>query len=438
MRARCSGIDARRAAPAQLLRRRARPRPTASRCATPSGSQRIWDAGRCETGDVDAAAGARSPRSTPRTSTPSAALAITPVKFGISFNLTAFNQAGALVHVYKDGSVLVNHGGTEMGQGLHTKMLQVAATALGRAAVERCGSRRPAPTRCPTPRPPRPARAPTSTAARSRTPASRSATGWPRSPPAARRRTRTTCGSSTASSPGSGSTTGELDVRRARARRLLPAGPAVGGRLLPHRGPALGRHARCRARRSSTSPTASRRAEVEVDGFTGAYRLRRVDIVHDVGDSLSPLIDLGQVEGGFVQGAGWLTLEDLRWDDSDGPHRGRLATQAASTYKLPSFSEMPEDFNVHAARAGHRGRRRLRLQGRRRAAADAGLQRARGAARRRRRVRARRATASSSASPGDAGGGVLGGRGGPGGRRPAAGPTARPSPRRGPALAGRA
>jgi xanthine dehydrogenase large subunit len=85
---------------------------------------------------------------------------------------------------------------------------------------------------------------------------------------------------------------------------------------------------------------------VEVDGFTGAYRLRRVDIVHDVGDSLSPLVDIGQIEGGFVQGAGWLTLEELRWDDSDGPARGRLATQAASTYKLPSFSEMPEVFNV--------------------------------------------------------------------------------------------
>jgi xanthine dehydrogenase large subunit len=87
-------------------------------------------------------------------------------------------------------------------------------------------------------------------------------------------------------------------------------------------------------------------AEVEVDGFTGAYRTRRVDIVHDVGDSLSPLIDVGQIEGGFVQGAGWLTLEDLRWDETDGPGRGRLTTQAASTYKLPSLSEMPEEFTV--------------------------------------------------------------------------------------------
>jgi xanthine dehydrogenase large subunit len=82
--------------------------------------------------------------------------------------------------------------------------------------------------------------------------------------------------------------------------------------------------------------------EVEVDGFTGAYRTRRVDIVHDVGDSLSPLVDRGQIEGGFVQGAGWLTLEDLRWD----PATGRLLTQAASTYKLPALSEMPGVFNV--------------------------------------------------------------------------------------------
>ena len=103
------------------------------------------------------AARPRSPRSTPRIRTPSAALAMTPVKFGISFNLTAFNQAGALVHVYQDGSVLVNHGGTEMGQGLHTKMIQVAATALGVPL----SYVRLAPTRTdkgPTPRRPRPAR----------------------------------------------------------------------------------------------------------------------------------------------------------------------------------------------------------------------------------------------------------------------------------------
>src|SRR5690606_8212144 len=88
-------------------------------------------------------------------------------------------------------------------------------------------------------------------------------------------------------------------------------------------------------------------------GFTGAYRTLRTDIVHDVGDSLSPLIDRGQVEGGYVQGAGWLTQEDLRWDGSDGPGRGRLTTQAASTYKLPSFSEMPEDFRIEFFERAH-------------------------------------------------------------------------------------
>ena len=75
--------------------------------------------------------------------------------------------------------------------------------------------------------------------------------------------------------------------------------------------------------------------------------------MHDVGESLSPLVDIGQIEGGFVQGAGWLTLEDLRWDESDRASRGRLATQAASTYKLPSFSEMPEEFNVSLLEHAH-------------------------------------------------------------------------------------
>ena len=107
---------------------RARRRRTASRSATRSGW--CWRGTRCRD-PARTTSGARSRSSTTSNRTPSAGLAITPVKFGISFNFTSFNQAGALVHVYKDGSVLINHGGTEMGQGLHTKMLQVAATALG-------------------------------------------------------------------------------------------------------------------------------------------------------------------------------------------------------------------------------------------------------------------------------------------------------------------
>ncbi len=272
-------------------------------------------------------------------------LAITPVKFGISFNLTAFNQAGALVHVYKDGSVLINHGGTEMGQGLHTKMIQVAATALGvpLAAV------RLAPTR--TDKVPN---------------------------------TSATAASSGADLNG-GAIKNACEQIRGRlaevAGRILGLHPAdvrfvdgqvtgigFGDRQLSfaelanaayHQRVSLwaagfyrteGLHwdsERMQGEPFKYFAYGASLSEVEVDGFTGAYRLRRTDIVHDVGDSLSPLVDIGQIEGGFVQGAGWLTLEELRWDTTDGSHRGRLSTQAASTYKLPSFSEMPAEFTVH-------------------------------------------------------------------------------------------
>jgi len=248
-------------------------------------------------------------------------LAVTPVKFGISFNFTAFNQAGALVHVYKDGSVLVNHGGTEMGQGLHTKMLQVTATALG-VPLTRV---RLAPTRT----------------------------------------DKVPNTSATAASAGADLNGGAIkDACEQIVTRLdtVRAGRDVGWDDLVREAyyariqlwaagfyRTEGLHWDASAMRGTPFKYYAYgvcAAEMEVDGFTGAYRTRRVDIVHDVGDSLSPLVDLGQIEGGFVQGAGWLTLEDLRWDETEGPHRGRLTTQAASTYKLPSLSEMPEDFRV--------------------------------------------------------------------------------------------
>jgi xanthine dehydrogenase large subunit len=273
------------------------------------------------------------------------ALGITPVKFGISFNLTAFNQAGALVHVYKDGSVLINHGGTEMGQGLHTKMRQVAATALGVPLA----FIRLAPTR--TDKVPN---------------------------------TSATAASSGADLNG-GAVKNACDQISSRlaevaARKLNIHPDDV--RFHDGKVTGIGFHDRDLSfaevvhdayfqriplwaagyyRTEGLHWDSSRMqgepfkyfsygaavTEVEVDRFTGAYRQLRADIVHDVGDSLSPLIDVGQIEGGFVQGAGWLTLEDLRWDVSDGDGRGRLTTQSASTYKLPSFSEMPEQFNVH-------------------------------------------------------------------------------------------
>jgi len=272
-------------------------------------------------------------------------LAITPVKFGISFNLTAFNQAGALVHVYKDGSVLINHGGTEMGQGLHTKMIQVAATALGvpMAAV------RLAPTRTD--------KVPNTSATAASAGADLNGGAVKNACDQIRERLAIVAA-------------GRLGVPAEDVRFAdgMVAGLGAGGRRIAW--PELVHDAYMRrvqlwaagfyrteglhwdAERMQGEPFkyfayGAAAAEVEVDGFTGAYRLRRADIVHDVGDSLSPLVDLGQIEGGFVQGVGWLTLEELLWDETDGPNRGRLNTQAASTYKIPSFSEMPEEFNVH-------------------------------------------------------------------------------------------
>ncbi|WP_282084633.1 xanthine dehydrogenase molybdopterin binding subunit [Streptomyces tendae] len=271
------------------------------------------------------------------------ALAVTGVKFGISFNLTAFNQGGALVLIYKDGSVLINHGGTEMGQGLHTKMLQVAATTLG-IPLHKV---RLAPTRTD--------KVPNTSATAASSGADLNGGAVKNACEQLRERLLRVAASQLGANAsdvriveGVARTLGsdrELAwddlVRTAYFQRvqLSAAGyyrteglhwDAQTFRGSPFKYFAIGAAA----------------TEVEVDGFTGAYRIRRVDIVHDVGDSLSPLIDIGQVEGGFVQGAGWLTLEDLRWDTGDGPNRGRLLTQAASTYKLPSFSEMPEEFNV--------------------------------------------------------------------------------------------
>jgi xanthine dehydrogenase large subunit len=273
------------------------------------------------------------------------ALAVTPVKFGISFNLTAFNQAGALVHVYKDGSVLINHGGTEMGQGLHTKMRQVAATALG-VPLEAV---RLAPTR--TDKVPNTSATAASSGADLNGGAVKNACEQIRdrlAEVAARKfdihpdDVRFVDGTVT----GIGFSDREMSFAElAHDAYFQRISLWAAGYYRTE-----GLHwdaARMQGEPFKYFSYGASVSEVEVDGFTGAYRLLRTDIVHDVGDSLSPLIDVGQIEGGFVQGAGWLTLEELRWDESDGPHRGRLATQAASTYKLPSFSEMPEEFNVH-------------------------------------------------------------------------------------------
>ena len=266
------------------------------------------------------------------------------MKFGISFNFTTFNQAGALVHVYKDGSVLINHGGTEMGQGLHTKMIQVAATTLGIPLHHV----RLAPTRTD--------KVPNTSATAASSGADLNGGAVKNACEQIKERLLGVASAML------GMNAADIRIVDGVARGLGTAEEQVGWEELVRTAyfqrvqlwaagyyRTEGLHWDSSVMRGSPFKYFAygvAASEVEVDGFTGGYRLRRVDIVHDVGDSLSPLVDLGQVEGGFVQGAGWLTLEDLRWDVSDGPGRGRLATQAASTYKLPSFSEMPEDFRV--------------------------------------------------------------------------------------------
>ncbi|WP_371538228.1 xanthine dehydrogenase molybdopterin binding subunit [Streptomyces sp. NBC_00466] len=271
------------------------------------------------------------------------ALAVTGIKFGISFNLTAFNQGGALVLIYKDGSVLINHGGTEMGQGLHTKMMQVAATTLG-IPLHKV---RLAPTRTD--------KVPNTSATAASSGADLNGGAIKNACEQLRERLLQVAASRLGANAS--------DVRTVEGvARALGNDQELAWDDLVHTAyfqrvqlsasgfyRTEGLHWDAKSFRGSPFKYFAHGAaatEVEVDGFTGAYRIRRVDIVHDVGDSLSPMIDIGQVEGGFVQGAGWLTLEDLRWDTGDGPNRGRLQTQAASTYKLPSFSEMPGEFNI--------------------------------------------------------------------------------------------
>ncbi len=263
-------------------------------------------------------------------------LAITPVKFGISFTLTHYNQAGALVLIYRDGSVQVNHGGTEMGQGLHTKILAVAMRELGL--------------------------------------------------PAHRIRlmhTRTDkIPNTSATAASSGSDLNGMAVAgacRQLRERLAPLAAekldcspsdirfsdgAAHGPIASIPFPDLAELAYTRRLQLSAADFyatpglqwdwsvgkgrpfhyfafGAAVSEVEIDGHTGASTIRRVDILHDVGDSLNPAVDRGQIEGGFVQGMGWLTREELKWNE-----KGELLTHSASTYAIPAIGDTPADFRV--------------------------------------------------------------------------------------------
>jgi xanthine dehydrogenase large subunit len=263
-------------------------------------------------------------------------IAFSPVKFGISFTLTHLNQAGALVHVYQDGSIQLNHGGTEMGQGLFQKVAQVAASRFGVdiAAVKI------------------------------------TATDTGKIP-----NTSATAASSGTDLNGM-AVQNACDIIRDRIAACLAELHQVktdevtfrdGQVLVADREMSFANAAKVAyENRVSLSATGFYKtpdvawdriagkgrpffyfaygaavSEVVIDTLTGENRLLRVDVLHDAGASLNPALDIGQIEGGYVQGAGWLTTEELVWD-----HAGRLQTHAPSTYKIPSCSDRPEVFNV--------------------------------------------------------------------------------------------
>ncbi len=266
-------------------------------------------------------------------------LAITPVKFGISFTATFFNQGEALVLIYRDGSVQVNHGGTEMGQGLNTKIQQIAAESLG-IGLE---SIRMMPTR--TDKLPN-----TSATAAS---AGTDLNGAAVLDACDQLKQRLTGVASTllGCSPEAVRFADGLVFKNGSPTEAIPF-PKLCERAYRERVPLVAQgyyrtpDIHFDARTASGKPFhyfayGAAVSEVEVESFTGDFRLLRADLLEDVGASLSPLIDRGQIEGGFLQGVGWLTIEELLWDQN-----GRLATAGASTYKLPSWSEVPDIFHV--------------------------------------------------------------------------------------------
>ncbi len=263
-------------------------------------------------------------------------LALTPVKFGISFTLTQMNQAGALVHVYTDGSVQLNHGGTEMGQGLNTKVAMVVAAVFG-LPLHRVKITATTTDKVPNTSP---------TAASSGTDLNGRAAQIAAETIRARLAEVTATLFDVAAGDivfadgevsGGGKALPFIEVVRAAYRNRIQLS-STGFYRTPKLAydPALmqGRPFYYFAYGAAVS-------EVEIDTLTGEYRLLRADILHDCGTSLNPEIDLGQIEGGFVQGMGWLTTEELWWDA-----QGHLCTHAPSTYKIPTCRDVPADFRV--------------------------------------------------------------------------------------------
>ncbi|PQO23031.1 xanthine dehydrogenase molybdopterin binding subunit [Rhodobacteraceae bacterium WD3A24] len=263
-------------------------------------------------------------------------IALTPVKFGISFTLTHLNQAGALVHVYQDGSIHMNHGGTEMGQGLFQKVAQVAADAFGVEAA------RVKITATDTGKVPNTSATAASSGSDLNGMAVRAACDTIRDRLAGMLAEMHQCDPADVVFEAGRVRAGGADysfedvIARAYTSRISLSSTGY------YRTPDLTwDRIRGEGRPFYYFAYGAAVTEVVIDVLTGEYRILRTDILHDAGRSLNPAIDIGQIEGGFVQGAGWLTTEELVWDGS-----GRLRTHAPSTYKIPACSDRPRLFNV--------------------------------------------------------------------------------------------
>ncbi|MDO6708675.1 xanthine dehydrogenase molybdopterin binding subunit [Photobacterium sp. 1_MG-2023] len=263
-------------------------------------------------------------------------LALTPVKFGISFTATFLNQAGALVHIYTDGSIHLNHGGTEMGQGLNTKVAQVVAEVF-QVDIDRIQI---------------------------------TATNTDKVP-----NTSPTAASSGADLNGKAAQNAALTIKQRLIDfacshfKVTPEEVIFKNGMVQVRENFLSfeeliqqayfnqvslsstgfyrtpkiyyDHEKARGRPFYYYAYGAACAEVVLDTLTGEYKILRADILHDVGASLNPAIDIGQIEGGFIQGVGWLTTEELIWND-----QGRLMTSGPASYKIPAIADMPIDFRT--------------------------------------------------------------------------------------------
>ncbi len=263
-------------------------------------------------------------------------LAITPVKFGISFTATLFNQAGATVHVYTDGTVQVNHGGVEMGQGLHTKVCQIAADTLGLSLDQIRIT-------------------PTNTGKIPNASATAASAGTDlngRAVQFAARNIRDNLAAFVAGLDGCGAGAIQFSNNQIHSPSVSRNFAEVVGMAYANRIQLWSDGFYRTPKIHYDKTTLSGRpfyyfaygvacSEVAIDTLTGENKVLQVDILYDAGNSINPAIDYGQVAGGFVQGMGWLTTEELVWN-----HKGSLSTHAPSTYKIPTLGDIPADFKI--------------------------------------------------------------------------------------------